>query len=175
MPMSSADPWATEGLIIDLTTGEYKSFLSFEPPSYGVDAEWDSQTVRGRVGLKKQYSHTGDETWNWSLALWASTDQHDAGRPEEVMEVVNFVKSFAYPDYRDSVVIAPHLAHIRLGKTIDAAGIIRSPQFNPQFPIDQRQGIFYGCLLTFSFEIEHDVPPSYQDIRTSRYGAIRFS
>lgn len=155
------------GYIADVETNDSIEFRFFDPIENNVDAVYEAGDVRGRSEPHHFYVQTGPDTYAISLHLVASVDQNDEGTTEDLWLHSLFIKSFQYPDYgliKKGMTLPPKHAILILGNFFEKTGIIKGYAATWNFPNDNL-GYPHSINCRFTFEVVHDRPLDYKDIR----------
>lgn len=160
-----------DGRLIDLVDRTQIEFRYLNAWSNEVAAQYEEGgVVRGRTEPNHFYSHTGSDTYSFTIQLAASSDEGDRRTADDVWSDYLFLKSTQYADYRPpgsqlkiGPVKPPHLMLLIIG-SVRLKGTVRNPSFKLDGPVDENHHP-YIIECSFTFVIENEEVPDLYDIR----------
>lgn len=162
---------AVTGLIV--AQGVDRAFQSIEFEYYDtitetVASNWATIGIRGRSEPHQYYDNTGSAIWNFNLVFVAGAGQGSSLTTEDIKRRANFIKALQYPRYGNPPLVSPPpRVHIRIGKLLDARGIVKNPNFIYNSPYDNETGLPLKIDVTFTFEITHNRALGFKDVLDS--------
>jgi len=155
--------------LVDYETGDSR-YITYVPDEIeeGVEAEYQEQTIIGRSAPIEGYSATGARTLSFSFTLFPT----ESGDPEsvikaEVFDMVMWLRSFVYPEYKGNFMFPPHRLQVIMGSFLNVVGIMKSAPVTWMKPFDP--STLFPHQAQLNFELTETVEDPFDRIRVQNY------